>query len=237
MAQDQRSLVKAENTIDSEIGAVKTMIKEAFFKDLVGGDVLKKFQRVKKLLKRGSNQRDRFLERDEYDRLFDNSPRHLQGIIAMGYHTGMRESEILNLTWDKVDLKERLITLEPKDTKTEMPRIIPIGEELYQILKDIPRAIHSIHVFLYKGKPIHDIRTGLKVACKKVGIAYGRFVKGGFVFHDLRHTFDTRLRRAGVDEIERMALTGHETREMDRHYNVVDIEDRRKAIERLSANC
>ncbi len=236
--QGQRKIEgKADNTIDSEIGATRTMIKEAFFNDLVSGDVLKRFQRVKKLLKKGSNIRDRFLTRDEYDRLFDSAAKHLQGIITTGYHTGMREGEILSLTWDKVDLKDQLIKLDPEDTKTKMPRIIPIGDELYQVLKDIPRGIHSAYVFLYKGKPIRDIRTGLKVACKNAGILYGRFKKGGFVFHDLRHTFDTRLRRAGVDEIDRMALTGHETREMDRRYNVVDIEDRRKAIKKLSPKC
>lgn len=224
---------QADATVDNKIGAAKTMINKAFFNDLVSGDTLKNFQRVKKLLKKGANERDRILTQDEYDRLFSNAPKHLQGILATGYYTGMREGEILNLTRDKVDLKNQLISLEAKDTKTKMPRVIPICDELHENLCAIPRAIHDRHVFLYKGKPIRDLRTGLKAACDKGGIVYGRFKKDGFVFHDLRHTFDTRLRRAGVDQIVRMAITGHESPEMDRRYNTVDIEDKREAINKF----
>ncbi len=224
---------QADATVDNKVGAAKTMINKAFDNDLVGGDTLKSFKKVKDLLKKGSNKRDRVLSPDEYDRLFINAPKHLQGILATAYYAGMREGEILNLTRDKLDLKNRLVKLDPEDTKTKMPRVIPICDELHEILSAIPRAIHDPHVFLYKGNPIHDIRTGLKKACEEAEIIYGRFVKDGFVFHDLRHTFDTGLRRAGVDEIDRMALMGHESREMDRRYNTVDIEDRRQAINKF----
>ena len=43
-----------------------------------------------------------------------------------------------------------------------------------------------------------DIRGALKKACKGAGITYGPFAKDGFVFHDLRHTFNTNMRKAGV---------------------------------------
>jgi hypothetical protein len=49
------------------------------------------------------------------------------------------------------------------------------------------------HVFQFRGKPVVDIRTGLKKACEKAGIKYGRFAKGGFIFHDLRHYADSRI--------------------------------------------
>jgi integrase len=74
----------------------------------------------------------------------------------------MRMGEILSLTWDRVDLKNRVIRLEAEDTKDREPRAVPIIDELSEILRAIPRALHNHHVFLYKGKPIRDIRTGLK---------------------------------------------------------------------------
>ena len=80
---------------------------------------------------------------------------------------------------------------------------------------------------------VGNIRGGLRKACEKAGVVYGRNVEGGFVFHDLRHTFNTNMRKAGVAESVIMQITGHSTREMFDRYNTVDEEDRREAIERL----
>jgi len=203
----------ADATIDQEIGTAKTMIYKAFDDNIVSGDTLKSFRVVKKLLKKNSNARDRILNPEEFNHLFNHSPRHLRGIVTTGYYTGMREGEILNLTWNKVDLKNRFIQLQVTDTKDKEKRTIPICDKLYEVLNAIPQAIHSKYVFLYKGKPIKDIRTGLMGACKKANIIYGRFVKGGFVFHDLRHTFNTNMRKAGVPESVVMNITGHSTKE------------------------
>ena len=145
----------------------------------------------------------------------------------------MREGEILNLIWDKVDLKSRIIKLEKTDTKDNEPRKVPICDELFSLLKGVPRNIHNPHVFLFKGKPIKDLRTALRDGCEKAGIIYGRFKKNGFVFHDLRHTFNTNMRKAGVPESVIMAITGHSTREMFDRYNTIDEDDTRKAVDQL----
>ena len=224
---------KADATIDHEIGAAKTMIFKAFDNDMVSGDTLKTFKVVKKLLKGSSNARDRVLSPGEFENLYDHAPRHIKGILAMGYYAGMRKGEILGLTWNKVDLKDRVISLEPEDTKDNEPRTIPICDKLLEILKGIPKNIHNNHVFLYKGKPIEDFRNALKKACKGAGILYGRFVKDGFIFHDLRHTFNTYMRKAGVPESVVMEITGHSTRQMFDRYNTIDIDDTRQAIGQL----
>lgn len=160
-------------------------------------------------------------------------PNHTRAILATGFYTGMRKSEILQLTWDKVDLKDRIICLKAEDTKDREPRIIPICDELFKILKSIPKAIHDNHVFLYNGKPINDIRKALKKGCKKAKIPYGRSLKDGFVFHDLRHSFNTYMRKAGVSESVIMNITGHSTRDMFDRYNTIDTEDGRFAIKKL----
>ena len=69
-------------TIDDEINYAKTVIIKAFNNDMVGGDVLKAFQRVEPLLKRNMNARDRILTHDEYERLLNNSPPHLKNILT-----------------------------------------------------------------------------------------------------------------------------------------------------------
>jgi integrase len=90
------------------------------------------------------------------------------------------------------------------------------------------------HVFTYKGKPVHDIRAGIRLACKLAGIDYGRVVRGGFTLHDLRHTFTTRASRAGVPEKVIMAITGHNSRSTFDRYRKVDEGDLRGAVEMIS---
>lgn len=142
----------------------------------------------------------------------------------------MRRAEVLTLTWDRVSLEKRVIRLEAKDTKDKEPRTIPILPELYKVLKAIPRVLHDPHVFLYKGKPVASIKTGLIKACKDAGICYGRFKKDGFVLHDLRHTFNTYMRKSGVAESVIMKITGHSTREMFDRYNTIDVDDAHQAM-------
>jgi integrase len=225
---------KAPATIDQEIRKVKTIVFKAFDNDLVGGDVVKTFKRIKKLLKPGSDVRDRVLTPSEFEALKKHASDHIRSIIMTGYYTGMRKGEILNLTWDKVKLQSRIICLKPEDTKDKESRNIPICAELYEMLLSLPNRVHKTdndnHVIQFNGKPVSDIRTGLKKACQKAGIKYGRFEKDGFIFHDLRHTFNTNMRKAGVQESVIMEVTGHSTREMFDRYNTIDEDDTRKAI-------
>lgn len=226
-------------TVDQEIRKVKAMIYKGFYNDMVSGDTVKTFKRVKKLLKKGSDVRDRILSPDEFEALKKHSKGHVRHVIMMGYYTGMRKGEILGLTWDKVDLKNRMIRLEAEDTKDHEKRDISICDELFSMLVSLPNRIQGTdndnHVIQFKGKPVSDIRTGLKKICKKAGIKYGRFEKGGFIFHDLRHTFNTNMRKAGVADSVIMEITGHSTREMFDRYNSIDDQDTRKAVDQFSA--
>ena len=231
----RRNEGKAPSTIDQETGVAKAVINKAFKDNKVGGNVLKTFQNVKKLLKRNSNERKRTLTPMEFHELAKNIAPHLRPIVWTAYDTGMRKSEILGLTWERISLKDRIIKLRPKDTKDKEPREIPICNELFEILNRLPRGIQSDYpVFPYKGKAIgEDIRSGLTPACEKAGILYGRFKEDGFIFHDLRRTFVTDMRRAGAQESVIMEITGHARGEVFDRYNQVNVDDMRRAVERL----
>jgi integrase len=135
-------------------------------------------------------------------------------------------------------MKSRIIALDAADTKDREERKIPICNALNKILKKIPKAIHDEaihknHVFLFKGKPVKDIRTALTRACRDAGIPHGRGTKGDFVFHDTRHCFNTNMRKSGVPELVIMKITGHSTREMFLRYDTVDVADTRKAVDQM----
>lgn len=220
-------------TVDDEINYAKTVVIKAFNNDLVSGSTLKAFQRVDRMLEKNANARDRVLTKAEYEALLNNVANHVKGIVTMGYWTGMRKGEILPLTWNKVYLKERLIKLEPEDTKEGRAKNIPICDKLYEMLTNTIRRLHNDYVFLYNDRHIKHCTTALKTACEKAGILWGRGIKDGFIFHDLRHTFVTDMRKAGVSKSVRMSITGHAERDMDDRYNRVDDSDKLLAIRKL----
>jgi integrase len=165
-------------------------------------------------LEKENNARDRVLTAEEFEALQACSAAHLQGINLMAYQTGMRSGEILNLTWDRVDLKAGLIRLKAEDTKTDDARLVPLTADLTVLLKDRykVRYMHEPHVFLVDGKSIQSIKTAFNAACRRAEIA-------GFHFHDFRHTAITNMRRAGIDHLTIMRITGHKTLEVFKRYN------------------
>jgi integrase len=178
-----------------------------------------------------NNARDRILSAEELERLLSNLPRHAGMIVQFTFLTGMRASEVFNLSWDKIDLKQRIIRLESEDTKNSEPRVMYLNDELLDILNEAGkvRGLGHNRVFTYKGKPVASIKTCFKTACQKAGIA-------NFRFHDLRHTFNTNMRKAGVDQSVIMKLTGHKTPSMFQRYNTVDIDDARNAYQKLEGH-
>ena len=182
-----------------------------------------------------NNTRKGFFEHGDFLALKDALPDYLKPIALFGYNFGWRMGEILGLTWDKVDLENRFIKLEAADNKDKEPRLIPICGELYEILKEQPPALHHSHVFTYRGNPITtDFKRSFATAMQDAGIPHGRKVKGGFTFHDLRHTYVTFMRKAGVAESVIMKITGHSTREMFDRYNTIDADDAKSAMELFS---
>jgi hypothetical protein len=61
--------------------------------------------------------------------------------------------------------------------------------------------------------------------------------KPQYTFSELmawRHTFNTNMRKVGVDQTVIMKLTGHKTPSMFNRYNMVDHEDATNAMKRLN---
>lgn len=229
-------------TIDDEINYVKTMVNRAFNNDLVTGDAVKAFRLVKALLsgkKKGSNARTRVLTRQELDAIAGAvKEQHTADILHVGDWTGMRAGEIMKLRWPMVNLKERIITLPEYVTKEGKEKRVPIGKVVHEILTRKDNRIRSAddddHVFTYWDKPIgRHFSTGLKTASEGAGIAWGREIEGGWIFHDLRHTFVTDCRKAGVRRSVSMAIVGHAARDMHDRYDTVDNKDLLDTIGKL----
>ncbi len=119
--------------------------------------------------------------------------------------------------------------LHAEDTKTDDARLVPLTADLTLQLKALYKVVHlnEPHVFLVNGKSVHSIKTAFKAACRRAGIE-------GFRFHDFRHTAVTNMRRAGIDHLTIMRITGHKTLEVFKRYNSFLEGDLKDAGDRLN---
>ena len=189
---------------------LKRMFTKAADWELIGDNTIKVIKRVK--LVKGEVKRLRYLSDDEADRLISNCDTYLKPIIITALNAGMRKSEILHLTWDRVDLKNRIILLDK--TKNGDRREIPINDTLFNCLSGIIRNLKTDYVFYNPDtlKPFYDIKKSFATALKKSKII-------DFRFHDLRHTFASSLVMAGADLASIQKLLGHKDIKMTLRYS------------------
>jgi integrase len=138
---------------------------------------------------------ERWLTPEEEQRLLAASPPWLQEIIVFALHTGMRRGEILTLQWSHVDLSRHTLTiLEQKNGARDT---LPVNDTAMEVLqaRAAVRTNSTEAVFVNEAGHPREARNLLRAfysAMRKAGIVR-------FRFHDLRHSFATRLIQAGVD--------------------------------------
>ena len=177
-----------------------------------------------------SNVRKGFFEHDQFQAIKDALPEELRPLVTFAYHTGWRKGEILKLTWDKVDLKQGIVRLDPGETKNDEARTVYMNEELWKEMRMIHsnRRLGCPYVFHRNGMPVRDFRDSWEAACTQAKVD-GRF------FHDFRRTAIRNMVRAAVPEGVAMKISGHKTRSVFDRYNIVSDEDLREAAKRHQA--
>ena len=174
--------------------------------------------------------REGFFEHDEYLKVRAYAPASYQDVLDFAYYSGWRRNEILDLTWDEVDLHGGVIRLPARRSKTKTGRMLPISAPLRQVLDRRTRARGpgDRRVFRRDGVPVRVWRTALRAACRKAKVPHR-------LLHDCRRTAARNLIRAGVPERIAMLLTGHKTRAVFDRYNIVNEQELLTAGQRLAA--
>jgi integrase len=226
---------KAKSTIDIEVGIASAMVNKAFDNDKVSGDTLKPFRCIKNLLVRGSNARKNTITIENYIKLLDAAQDYLKPILIIGFNTGMRLGEILNLKWSNIYRKEGFIRLTEHDTKEKKEKVIPINSNVANVFDRIIPHVHHDYVFTYRHSPLQKFTTNFKTCCKHAGIAYGRKEENGITFHDLRRTVKTNMLKAGIDKVYRDTILGHSLKGMDTHYMAPSESDLKRNMDRYTS--
>ena len=169
---------------------------------------------------RENNARVRYLTPDEEARLLQVCPERYRPIVIVALHTGLRKGELLGLRWRDVDFEAGALTVER--SKHGEAKRLPMNSLVAEILKGLPR--NDPYVF-----PPEQ--------CRWVGQAFQGIVRKAnipdFHFHDLRHTFASRLAMAGVDMLTIKELGGWKTLGMVTRYAHLSPDHKRAAVERL----
>ena len=176
-------------------------------------------------LARENNQRIRYLSHDEEERLVRTCKGPLRPVVITAIHTGFRKTELLSLTWDDVDFERATVAVKAGYAKNGESRSIPMNELLKQTLEEV--RISEGAVFRSRtGQPYKSIRTAFTSALKRAEIE-------DFTFHDLRHTFASRLVMGGVDLPTVKELMGHKDITMTLRYAHLSDRHKQKAVEVL----
>ncbi|HKQ05768.1 MAG TPA: site-specific integrase [Blastocatellia bacterium] len=180
--------------------------------------------------KADETKRERILTKEEEERLLAACTRrreHIRPIIICALDTGMRHGEILKLKWADVDFTGEQITVQAFNTKTMRERQVGITDRLARELQMLYEQSPKIDDLLVFG--IEDnVKKAFDAARRDAGLPDVRF-------HDLRHTYATRLNAAGISLPEIGRILGHTQANTTYRYVNANAETVRRAAAVLNA--
>ncbi len=179
--------------------------------------------------------RVRYLDEQERERLLqacrESKNSYLYIVVVIAISTGMRRSEILNLTWADVDLAKGRIILH--ETKNGERRVVPLLGRALELLRkhELLRRVDTVLVFpAIRGqkpqKPV-DFRGAWETAIEKAQI-------NDFRFHDLRHSCASYLAMGGASLAEIGELLGHKNLQVTRRYSHLSEVHTAGVVERMN---
>jgi integrase len=162
-------------------------------------------------LQKENNKRVRWLTPEEETRLFEVLPKEWHSLVLVALHTGLRRGELLRLKWADLNFQQRLLTVQ--ESKAGEPRQVPMNDVVCEALREILRRLDNPYVFPGRVKGLHltDLPKEWGTWVIKAGL-------DDFRWHDLRHTFASRLVMAGVDLYTVKKLLGHHDLTMTERY-------------------
>lgn len=162
--------------------------------------------------------RDRRLSAKEeaalYAAIADTRGGYLRTIVELALETGMRQSELVALEWERVNLPRKTIRMMEGQTKSGHGRGVALSLKAIGILESIaPESRRRRRVF--PGLTGEAVKRSFLRSCKRAGIK-------DFHFHDLRHEATSRLFEKGLNAAEVASITGHKDTRMLMRYTHLD---------------
>ncbi|VVC74993.1 Putative prophage CPS-53 integrase [Aquicella siphonis] len=143
--------------------------------------------------------------------------------------TGLRRREAIELTWDRVDLKDKTLTI--KDTKNRHTHVLPLSDFLMELFTNRKADSDPDCRFAFPG----DGKTGYNVEPRKVMKKIIDQSGVTFTLHDLRRTFITVAESLDIPAYALKRLLNHKmTQDVTAGYIVMDVERLRVPMQKIT---
>ena len=220
--------VLARELSPATVNRYMALLKTVFSKAIEWGKT--KYNPVQGIKQFKESHRIRFLTDEEEEALEAKFPEKYWPWLEVALHTGMRRGEQFNLRWQDVNFQTRTLTI-PRSKHGEV-RHIPMNDRVIEILRNLPSRLNSPYVFASStGKTSMDPNNFVH----RVFIpALSEAKIDDFRWHDLRHTFASRLVMDGTDIRTVQELMGHKTITMTMKYAHLSPGHKMEAVQRLA---
>lgn len=158
-------------------------------------------------------RRDRYVSPAEEKSILEHAEPRLRPAIVLSIHTGLRQDEMLSLTWADVNPdvgRYGEVKVRGELAKDREDRHIPLTATAREILDKLPRPLkRETRVFKFLGMSRENVNRMWYDALTASKVNKGASKAQRITWHTLRHTYASRLVMAGVDLATIQRLMGH----------------------------
>lgn len=149
-------------------------------------------------------------------------------LFQVSLDTGLRRGEALALRWADIDFEKQTLNVRGSGAKSSQSRVVPLTARAVEVLTDWrDRCPDREQVFPRATED--SVRWLWKDLCTDAGVQ-------GLRWHDLRHSYASRLAHAGAGVVMIKELLGHSSIATSQRYLHAVESDLRRAVDLLEAH-
>ena len=149
-------------------------------------------------------------------------------------HVFLRSVELCGLRWQEVDMRERLIRIDPNRMKVRIEHLVPISKQVFSLLEEI-QEITGDKEYVFQ-TPFTGLNQAISTNAVAKRLRQSGVEKETMTLHGFRHTASTMLNEMGIDgDIIEKQLSHTDKNQVRSTYNkAVRLQERREMMQKWS---
>lgn len=171
----------------------------------------------------------------EIIKLEEHLPDYLKLPVWFAFLSSWRKSEVFNLKWHNINLRDGSVYIEPDKTKNQDGKVYYFDDDMkqrfinhYNEMEKLDKIESNDYVFQNNRGKIKDFRKDWKKSLIEAGLPET------MLFHDLRRSGIINMVNSGVPYNVVMKVSGHKTRAVFDRYFITPEEELRSVSQRVS---